>query len=45
MQVLIFYETNKKNIASYWNFTTLAERLKEVKDYEEKNIYRETSKI
>ena len=27
------YATNNKNIASHWNFTTLAERMKEVKYY------------
>ena len=34
MQVLIFMQLTKQNIASQWNFTTLAERLKEVKDYD-----------
>lgn len=41
----LFSCNQQQNIASHWNFTTLAERLKEVKDYEEENIYRKISKI
>ena len=39
MQVLIFMQLTKQNIASHWNFTTLAERLKEVKTIMKKKTF------